>query len=141
MSIFVVDASVAVKWFFPEPHSDAALRLLASDNTLYAPDLLFSEFGNVLWKRFRNNEITKNEANAALEGLLALPLQVQFSQALIPLAIEIACAENRTVYDSLYLAAALAVQFPLVTADAKLYRKVSKGRLTGYLLWVEDIPD
>ena len=28
MSIFVVDASVAIKWFFPEIHGDAALRLL-----------------------------------------------------------------------------------------------------------------
>ena len=141
MSIFVVDASVAVKWFFPEIHSETALRLLAPANTLYAPDLLFSEFGNVLWKRYRKKETTKSEINAALEGLLAVPLRIQLSQTLIPLAVEIACAENRTVYDSLYLAAALAIQFPLVTADAKLYRSVSKGRFLGHIVWVEDIPE
>jgi predicted nucleic acid-binding protein len=139
VSLFVVDASVAIKWFFPEIHTDAALRLLVPQHTLHAPDLIFSEFGNVLWKRFRKNEISKNEANAALEGLLTVNLQMQPSQLLIPLALEIACAENRTVYDSLYLASALALQFPLVTADAKFYRAVSKGPFSAHLLWVEDI--
>lgn len=140
MSLFVVDASVAIKWFLPEIYSDAALRLLAHQHTLHAPDLIFSEFGNVLWKRVRKNEISKNEANATLEGLLTLHLQVQPSQLLIPLALEIACGENRTVYDSLYLAAAIALQSSLVTADAKFYRALSKGPFSAHVVWVEDIP-
>jgi predicted nucleic acid-binding protein len=140
VSLFVVDASVAIKWFLPEIHSDAALRLLAHEHTLHAPDLIFSEFGNVLWKRVRKNQISRNEANATLEGLLTLHLQVQPSQLLIPVALEIACGENRTVYDSLYLAAAIALQSPLVTADAKFYRALSKGPFSAHLLWVEDIP-
>jgi predicted nucleic acid-binding protein len=138
--LFVVDASVAIKWFLPEIHSDAALRLLAEQHTLHAPDLIFSEFGNVLCKRVRKNEICKNEANAILEGLLTLHLQAQPSQLLIPLALEIACGENRTVYDSLYLAAAISLESWLVTADAKFYRVLSKGPFSAHLLWVEDIP-
>jgi predicted nucleic acid-binding protein len=140
VSLFVVDASVAIKWFLPEVHSDAALRLLAQQHTLHAPDLILSEFGNVIWKRVRKNEISKNEAHATLEGLLALHLRVQPSQSLIPLALEIACGANRTVYDSLYLAASIALQFPLVTADARFYRAVSKGPFSAHLLWVEGIP-
>ena len=139
MSLFVVDSSVAIKWFLPENHSEAALRLLAQQHTLYAPDLIFSEFSNVLWKRVRKNEISKNEADSTLEGLLALDLQVQPSQSLIPLALGIACRVNRTVYDSLYLAAAIALQFPLVTADARFYRALSKGPFSAHLIWVEDI--
>ena len=140
MSLFVIDASVAIKWFLPEIYSDAALRLLGQQHTLHAPDVIFSEFGNVLWKRFRKNEISKNEANATLEGLLTLHLQAQPSQLLIPLALEIACGENRSVYDSLYLAAAIALESRLVTADAKFYRALSKGPFSAHLLWVEDIP-
>lgn len=140
MSLFVVDASVAIKWFLPENHSEAALRLLTQPHTLHAPDLIFSEFGNVLWKRVRRNEILKKEADAILEGLRTLNLQVQPSQALIPLALEIACGENRTVYDSLYLAAAIALQSPLITADARFFRALSKGPFSAHLLWVEDIP-
>ncbi len=140
MSLFVVDASVAIKWFLPENHSEAALRLLTQPHTLHAPDLIFSEFGNVLWKRVRRNEISKKEADAILEGLQTLNLQVQPSQALIPLALEIACGENRTVYDSLYLAAAIALQSPLITADARFFRALIKGPFSAHLLWVEDIP-
>jgi predicted nucleic acid-binding protein len=140
VSLFVVDASVAIKWFLPEIYSDAALRLLAHQHTLHAPDLIFSEFGNVLWKRVRKNEISKNEANATLEGLLTLHLQVQPSQLLIPLALEIACGENRSVCDSLYLAAAIALQSSLVAADAKFYRALSKGPFSAHVVWVEDIP-
>ena len=140
MSLFVVDASVAIKWFLPENHSEAARRLLAQQHCLYAPDLIFSEFANVLWKRVRKNEISKNEADSTLEGLLALHLQVQPSQSLMPLALEIACRVNRTVYDSLYLAGAIVLSSLLVTADAKFYRALSQGPLSAQLLWVEDIP-
>jgi predicted nucleic acid-binding protein len=140
VSLFVVDASVAIKWFLPENHSEAALRLLTQPHTLHAPDLIFSEFGNVLWKRVRRNEISKEEANAVLEGLLTLNLQVLPSQALIPLALEIACRENRTVYDSLYLAAAIALQSSLITADARFFRALNKGPFSAHLLWVENSP-
>jgi predicted nucleic acid-binding protein len=65
---------------------------------------------------------------------------MQPSQLLMPLALEIACGENRTVYDSLYLAAAIALQSSLVTADAKFYRALSKGPFSAHVVWVEDIP-
>ena len=37
MSVFVVDASVVVKWFVPEIHSDAARRLLVLPHEYIAP--------------------------------------------------------------------------------------------------------
>ena len=37
---FVVDASVAIKWFVPEIHAEAARRLLREGITLLAPDLI-----------------------------------------------------------------------------------------------------
>jgi predicted nucleic acid-binding protein len=39
VSAFVVDASVVVKWFVPEIHSDAARRLLVLPHEYVAPDL------------------------------------------------------------------------------------------------------
>lgn len=140
MSDLVVDASVAIKWFLPEIHGEAALRLLEGQYTLRAPDLIFSEFGNVLWKRFRKGQISRKEAIVTTEALLALPLQVESSQSLIPAALEIACSAHRTVYDSLYLAVAIAHQCRVVTADSKLHNALKKGVLSAHLLWVEDIP-
>ena len=58
MSAFVVDASVAVKWFFPEVHEADALRLIHGRHDLLVPDVFFSEFGNALWKRLRRRETT-----------------------------------------------------------------------------------
>jgi len=136
----VVDASVAIKWFLPEIHGEAALRLLEGQYALRVPDLIFSEFGNVLWKRFRKGQISRKEAIVTTEALLALPLQVESSQSLIPAALEIACSAHRTVYDSLYLAVAIAHQCRVVTADSKLHNALKKGALSAHLLWVEDIP-
>jgi predicted nucleic acid-binding protein len=39
----VVDASVAAKWYVPEIHSDAAVRLLDPEIVLLAPDLIIPE--------------------------------------------------------------------------------------------------
>ena len=48
MSVFVVDASVVVKWFVPEVHSDASQRLLILPHEYVAPDLLFAEAANAI---------------------------------------------------------------------------------------------
>src|ERR1017187_7818208 len=48
---YVVDASVAAKWFLPEPYNDQADKLLRDfvnrDVELMAPDLIVGE----IWKR------------------------------------------------------------------------------------------
>ena len=44
MKLFVVDASVGVKWFVPEEHSDVAELLLDENFDLAVPRLFFSEF-------------------------------------------------------------------------------------------------
>lgn len=140
MSSFVVDASVAVKWLLPEVHGDAALRLLDGDHALLAPDLLYPEVGNVLWKRVRRREATVEEASATLEALASIPIGVHPSRALMPLAFEVACRAQRSVYDSLYLAVALLRRCPLVTADRKLYEGLRKAGMSPHLLWVAQVP-
>ena len=136
----VVDASVAIKWFLPERHDDAALRLLRAEHRLVAPDLLFPEVGNVLWKRVRRREATVQEAGAVLDALRVVPLEVQASQPMMPVAFEIACATGRTVDDSLYLALAVLRECPMVTADRKLYQALERGRFAHHLLWVTEVP-
>ena len=63
MKKVVVAASVAAKWFIPELHSDSAAHLLDSELVLLAPDLIGAEFGNILWKKLRRAEITKDYRN------------------------------------------------------------------------------
>ncbi|WP_406678074.1 type II toxin-antitoxin system VapC family toxin [Moorella sp. ACPs] len=125
MKIFVVDASVAVKWYIPEPCSERAVELLEraakGDCRLWAPDLIYAEVGNVLWKKCMRGEIGEEDARKILGAMVkAFPASVAGSQALLPAAFEIAYGYRRTLYDSLYIALAVAKNGVFITADERL---------------------
>ena len=140
MSAFVVDASVAVKWFFPEAHEADALRLVRGRHDLLVPDVFFSEFGNTLWKRLKRRETTPAVATRAIDELGRLFFQVHPSQALVPLALDLATRFDRSVYDSMYLAVAVLRHCPVVTADRRLHDALAEGPLRSHILWVADVP-
>lgn len=135
----VIDASVAAKWFIPEDHSELALRLLEGNEELYAPDLLYAEFGNILWKKQRRGELLREHAAKAIAGLHAVPLRVHPSKSLLDLALDIASTLDRSVYDSLYLSLAFAKDCALVTADRRLYNGLQGTALQARVMWVEAI--
>ena len=62
ISAAVVDASVAVKWVVEESDSVQARSL--SRARLEAPDLLPVECANILWKKERIGDLTKEQARA-----------------------------------------------------------------------------
>lgn len=138
MSRYVVDASVALKWFVPEIHSRAAVRLLDDTHDLLAPDLLWAEFGNVLWKKVRRGEIAKRQGLEIVRALETVPLDVHPTAPLLEVAFEIATGVRRTVYDSLYLALAVLERCRVVTADRRLHDALRGGPFAGHLCWVED---
>ena len=140
MSRYVVDASVAVKWLVPEVHSEAAFRLHHPEHELLAPDLLPTEVGNVLWRMIRRGELSREAGHEGLRLLLALPLNLFASAAIVEFALDIANDTGRTVYDSLYLALATVEQCQMVTADQRLHNAISGGPLDAHILWVEEFP-
>ncbi len=139
MSLFVVDSSVAVKWYVPEAGSESASRLLDAENELAAPDLLASEFGNALWKKHRRGELTGAEVVSIVRALQVVPLQLYSSLELLEAAVEIAVQTARTVYDSLYVALAVALHGTLVTADEPLLNALRESRLAGYVMHVREL--
>ncbi|MBN4004621.1 type II toxin-antitoxin system VapC family toxin [Nostoc sp. LPT] len=139
MSQYVLDASIAIKWFIPEVYSDAARRLVTNNHTFLVPDFFFPEVGNVLWKRVRSGEDTAENARQTLTDLNAVPVEVYLSQPLMPLALDIAIQSDRAVYDSLYLAFAITQQCQMVTADEKFYNALKTSSYASNLLWVENI--
>ncbi len=136
MKKIVVDASVALKWFVPEIHSAAAARLLEQEIILCAPDLIGPEFGNILWKKMRRSEITRDEADEILRAFTGLPLDIRQSSALLGAAFVIGVEFDRTIYDSLYLALAVAEDCVMVTADAKFHSVIAAGPLGDHIRWV-----
>jgi predicted nucleic acid-binding protein len=135
---FVVDASVAIKWFIPEVHSVAAARLLHSRFHVLAPDLIHPELGNILWKKTRREEITHRNVLEILTAFKTVGIEVHPSAVLLVPAFEIAASLDRTVYDSLYLALAVEQDCALITADQKFYSVVATSSLANHIRWVED---
>ena len=135
----MVDASVAVKWLLPEVHSAAALTLLNAATILHAPDLLYPEVANALWKRVRSGEIAVDKAKDLLAWLSTLPLTLHPSLPLILSATDIACRYDRTVYDSIYLALAVREGVALVTADRKLVSALTGTPMATSVLLVSDL--
>ena len=138
MTPLVVDASVAVKWLLPEVHSPAARRILAVGQNLLAPDLLWAELGNVLWKRCRSGELTREETRDLLRDFRRLSVITVPVRDLVAEAMEIAVQFDRSVYDSLYLALAVTRECRLVTADRAFYSSLKRTPLAASVCWVED---
>lgn len=136
MSAVVIDASVAVKWFLPEPHAHAARRVLHGGRTLLAPDLIWAEVGNVLWKRCQRAELTLEVARQILRDFKQFPFQTYAVKTLLDPAWDIATQCRISVYDGLYLALAIGRNCKLVTADRSFYDTVKKGPFAGSALWV-----
>ena len=140
MTRLVVDASVAVKWLVPESHADAARRILSPNHELLAPDLIWAEVGNVIWKKWRRGEVSGHTAGDLLQDFRRYPVQTFASRALMSAAWDLVERYSRSFYDSLYLALAASSECPLVTADLKLYNRLKDGPFGERLVWVEDTP-
>lgn len=130
----VIDASVAVKWYVPERGSDHASALLGRGMRLLAPDLLVAEFGNALWKKTRRGELSPSEAQNVVSAFTsAPPIALRPSVQLLSAALEIATGFDRSVYDALYLALAVAETCSVVTADDRLVRSLHRTKLRPFV--------
>jgi predicted nucleic acid-binding protein len=135
---FVLDASVAVKWYLFEDHSEDARALLNAATEFSVPDFFYAEVANVFWKRLRRNEITRGDAASYYRLLEEVPLAVHDSKALAADALALAADNTATVYDHLYLSLALRDGRPLVTADRVFYEMVVEGPHAPSIVWVRD---
>jgi predicted nucleic acid-binding protein len=124
---FVLDASVAAKWFLPadgEPLSEQALLLMCryarGEIRFAVPDLFWAELANVLWKATRQGRLSEGSAAKALFHLAHHTLPTSPTRKVIEKALAIAAALDRPVYDCVYVALAIELSATLVTADERL---------------------
>ena len=139
MKPLVVDTSVAIKWFLPEIHFEAASKVLTLKCELLAPDIIWAEFGNALLKKARLDEISVQEASDILKDFIRFPLQTYSSKPILNAAWHMANETRSNVYDNLYLALAVNRDGALVTADRKFYDSMIKESYASRIIWVEDI--
>ena len=137
---FVIDASVLIKFYIPEILSDEAEGLLTrveqGDVMLFAPDLIYPEVGNILWKKQRMKELTRSEVEEITDAIMSLPLKIETSKLLLPLAIDIGTAYGITIYDAIYVSMARIYETKMMTADKKLADAMAKTDLKEYVAWL-----
>lgn len=124
----VVDASVAVCWYLPDPSSERATALLQGAEPLIAPGLLQMEIASVLLRAVRRGELTAREAARVTGELLprAITLVPDWPPATVVLAT--ATLHGGTVWDAVYVATAISHHASLVTAHPPL---VAMARASG----------
>jgi predicted nucleic acid-binding protein len=123
--MFVVDASVACKWFVAEPGSDAAEALIARGQVLLAPDLIAAEVCNAAWAKLRRGQITAEQARAMVEGLPDVLDEFVPTMDLIGRTLEIANALGHPAHDCCYVALAEQRGAAMVTANRKLLARLA----------------
>ena len=126
-SVLVVDACVAAKWIFPgtsEPLAQQADDLLRAYKLgrieLIVPDLFWSEIANSLWKGVRRRQISAGTAEDSLLAMTTHQLPTFCAQKVLAQALSIAMDFDRSIYDSIYVALAVAQRASLITADERL---------------------
>jgi predicted nucleic acid-binding protein len=126
LTSYVLDASVAAKWFLraEEPLAAEALQLFesyrAGETDFLVPDLFFAEFANILWKAQLRGRCDATLADSAIREVIGIGFPAFSAFSLIEAAIQIARAYQRTVYDCIYVALAVETRSEMVTADERL---------------------
>ena len=120
----VVDASVGIKQFVPDPLSPKVNQLFAHltipGTEFFIPDQFYIEIANILWKYVRAVQLTATQVQANLATLKALSLRVISTADLMEEAVNIAIAYGISAYDASYVALSQRVSSPLLTLDQRL---------------------
>jgi len=134
--ISVVDSCVAVKWYAPEPDTALAWALLG--RPLIAPDQIRAEVASALWKKVRANEIGRAQALGALPHL-GQSVRLMPSEPFAEMALALALDLGQPVYDCFFLALAQTLNFPLITADRKLWLRTRGTSFSGLVMLLRDL--
>ncbi len=111
----IIDSSAIIKFFSTEPGWENLREIMNSPITI---ELSIKELGNALWKKV-NQRLFQKES--AVEVLTEFQRICKFfdQRKYLKRAFEIAVTHNITIYDSLFIAAAVAENCELVTSDRR----------------------
>ena len=127
MSAFVVDPSIALKWFLEDEEDRAyslnILKSISETNRPVVPWLWFYEIGNALTFAVRRKRVVFEQVEEFLRLLEQMPIDVDEPDRATALRLPYLCREhNLTTYDAAYLELAMRLQLPLATCDNALIR-------------------
>ena len=124
MAQFIVDASVALSWYFRDEESELSERLFAmtDDHQLLVPPHWFSEVANGMRMGEMRGRCSQDEAPLfiALLGRMRYAIDHLAPFAQFDTILPLARAHALTVYDAIYLHLAITSRAPLATFDKML---------------------
>ena len=125
--VFVIDASVAVKWYISEEDRERALKVrrdyVEGKIDLASPALVIYEVFNAL--RYHPG-LSPSDMARCLDSLLDMQMDLRLpSEETNRMAAKLAVKEGISGYDAHYVALAQSVRAQLLTSDAKLRDKLS----------------
>jgi predicted nucleic acid-binding protein len=118
---YVIDASALVLALTGKTAVGDALRERVPRMRRHAPHLIDAEIGNVLRRHERAGRISAGEAFTALRAARVL-INNRYPHAGPLSELAWTLLGNLTFYDGLYVALAVLLDVPLLTADARLSR-------------------
>lgn len=127
----VVDASIIGARLIDHPGSLAARDLLASADSLIAPELVWVEVTNALWKTVRWAGLSPEEGRERVSRMRTFPIDTVPTLSLLDDAWEQSVRLGATVYDCLYLALAMRERTQVATLDKRLAECAERGGLCG----------
>lgn len=128
--MIVVDASVAVKWFLKEEHSEESLAILETDRKLHAPIIAECEVAGSFSRALRRGDIDTSEAQNCFErwmlSLRTNVVSISHDREDVIAGHDLALKLEHPLADCIYLAMAKRIRATLVTADKPFFDKTKK---------------
>lgn len=105
---------------YPRDSQRTDRRLLSYEHQFLAPDLLFAETANAIWKKVRRREFKAEKGMRLVRDLERTTVKTIPWRTLAEGAYVLATATDRSVYDAMYLALAVRLDTRMITGDLHL---------------------
>ena len=129
MNVFVLDASVASSWVFPDefdPIAENARIALRDGDTALTPAIWWYELRNTLVVGERRLRLNIHASEQFLAALGSFDIRVHPLPANAEPLFELARRHKLSFYDAAYLALAIAEGAPLATLDKALAKAAER---------------
>lgn len=130
---YILDASIVVQHVISDKHTpnvDVLFDGIGDTITGHVPEFCLLECTNVLWKQVRFQDASQTNAENLAKDLIALDLQITPALSLLPRALELGLKHQLAVYDTVYIALAEKLTYPLITDDKKQAKAASAEGVT-----------
>jgi predicted nucleic acid-binding protein len=134
LSRFIVDASVALCWYFEDQtaaYTEAILECLAKGDQALVPSVWPLEMVNALVTAWRHKSITSEQLENCIADLKDLPVEVDSpgNERVYSSIFRMSCQHQLASYDAAYLDLAVVHGLPLATLDKNLRAAARRSRI------------